>query len=210
MLAGREAWVQRHFPADYAAIDLETTGLYPSACQVIEIGVVTRRDGAVSASSVLVRPGVPVPEGVTGITGITDEMLAQRGVSPAEACRWLADTVGGLPLVGHNCLRYDGPVLDRMSGLHGQPGAYPLERFRDTMALFKGMKMGYWPNPQESHLEWAMSILNLRVSGLRTNLGLACQEMGVGMDNTLKHRAGGDAALTQKLFEKLRQKFLRV
>ncbi len=117
--------------------------------------------------------------------------------------------MGSLPLVGHNCLRYDGPVLDRLAGEHGHQGAYPLERFRDTMALFKGMKLGYFPKPDERHLDWALAMLDLRVSGLRSNLGLACQEMSVGMDNTLKHRAGGDAALTQKLFEKLRQRYLR-
>ncbi|MSQ07342.1 MAG: 3'-5' exonuclease [Dehalococcoidia bacterium] len=209
MLQDRAELILQHFPVNYAAIDLETTGLDPSLCQVIEIGVVTRRDGAVSASSVLVRPGVPVPEGVVGITGITDQLIAQRGIAPSEACRWLVDTVGSLPLVGHNCIKYDGPVLARLSAEHGQPGAYPLERFRDTMALFKGLKMGYLPKPGEPHLEWALSILDVRVSGLRINLGLACQEMGVGMDNTLKHRAGGDAALTQKLFEKLRQRYSR-
>jgi DNA polymerase III epsilon subunit-like protein len=202
-------WIDRHFPTNYAAIDLETTGLDLAACQVIEIGVVTYRDGAIKAASVLVRPGVPVPDAVVALTGITDLMIGQRGISPAEACQWLATTVGDLPLVGHNCLKYDGPVLERMSGEQGRGGAYPLERFRDTMALFKGLKLGYRPNRDELHLDWALSVLNQRVAGLRTNLGLACHEMGVGMDHTLKHRAGGDAALTQKLFEKLRQRYLR-
>lgn len=199
-------WLSKHFPTNYAAIDLETTGLNVHLCDVIEVGVVTYVDGVVRADSILVNPGVPVPEDVQAITHITNEMVQQRGLSLADAADWLALTVGNLPLVGHNCIQYDGPVLERFSNNHGWAGEYPLERFRDTMALFKGLKMGQLPRKEDEHVPWALEVLGKKVYGLRTNLGLASKQMGVGM-NVLKHRAAGDAALTQKLFEKLRAEY---
>lgn len=194
-----------HFPADYAAIDLETTGLDPTSCHVIEIGVTTCVNNAVVTSSILVQ-GASVPPDVTHLTGITDEMVAQRGISMPDAIDWLLMHTGNLMLVGHNCIKYDAPIIAKLGG----SDAYPIDRFRDTMALFKAMRMGYPLRAQDNvHHEWANKVLNERVYGLKTNLTLACQEMGVGLDRAIKHRAGTDAALTQKLFEKLRERYSR-
>ena len=194
--------LQCHFPADYAAIDLETTGLDYTSCHVIEIGVTVYLNGGVATDSVLVK-GAAVPPDVTNLTGITNEMITQRGIDAQDAADWLLMHTGNLLLVGHNCLRYDAPIIARLYG----GDIYPLDRFRDTMALFKAMRMGYPLQEQDIHRKWADKVLDERVYGLKTNLALACQEMGVGLDRAIKHRAGTDAALTQKLFEKLRERY---
>src|SRR5712692_6374987 len=90
-------------PANYAVFDLETTGLQPATCQIIEIGWCVVRDGRpAQPRAVLVRCESGVPFVVQNLTGITPAMLAAHGVDLADALDlFLADTAG-MPLVGHN------------------------------------------------------------------------------------------------------------
>ena len=60
-----------------ACVDLETTGGAAAQDRIIEIGVVLLDDGAVVEEwSSLVNPGCNVPRGVTALTGIDSDMLA--------------------------------------------------------------------------------------------------------------------------------------
>lgn len=64
------------FPSDYSVIDIETTGLDPSFCEIIEISAVKYSSGQKTGSfSTLVRPCNPVDDYITALTGITNEML---------------------------------------------------------------------------------------------------------------------------------------
>ena len=57
--------------------DLETTGLDPNSCQIIEIGAVKIVNGAcVETFQTLVNPKEPISAEITNITHITDEMVA--------------------------------------------------------------------------------------------------------------------------------------
>ena len=83
---------------DYLALDLETTGLSPDKDRVIEIGAVKYHEGKRKEQySCLVRIGMPLPERITKLTGITQEMLAE-GVSEQEAnlppiCQYCLDII---------------------------------------------------------------------------------------------------------------------
>jgi DNA polymerase III subunit epsilon len=60
----------------FAFVDLETTGVSPSADRVTEIGVVrVDRGRIVDEWSSLVDPGVPIPAEIQALTGITNEMV---------------------------------------------------------------------------------------------------------------------------------------
>ncbi|MBQ8185059.1 MAG: 3'-5' exonuclease [Lachnospiraceae bacterium] len=88
----------------YVALDLETTGLYPSTDRILEIGAVKVVEGKeVGTLSVLVNPGRQVSEHITRLTGITDEM-ALGGMVYEEAVHQLVEFCGDLPLLGHNIL----------------------------------------------------------------------------------------------------------
>jgi DNA polymerase III epsilon subunit family exonuclease len=70
--------------------DFETTGLYPSIDQIIEIGAillerVNNQYKIVEELSLLVIPDKPLPLKIIEITNITDEMLLRDGVSQIEA-----------------------------------------------------------------------------------------------------------------------------
>lgn len=84
------------------ALDLETTGLDPKKDAVIEIGA-RRFDGPrVEAEwTKLINPNRHIPEFITGLTGISDEMVRQApGIR--EVLDELAAFIGDAPILGHN------------------------------------------------------------------------------------------------------------
>jgi predicted DnaQ family exonuclease/DinG family helicase len=86
---------------EYAALDLETTGLDPARDRVIEVGAVAFTPDRVSATMErLVDPGRAVPETVLRLTGIRQEEL--RGAASADsALRELSEFLRGRQPVGH-------------------------------------------------------------------------------------------------------------
>lgn len=63
---------------NYTALDLETTGLNPKYDKIIEVGAVKVRNGKIiDRFQQLVRPGIALPEKITGLTGITQEELLE-------------------------------------------------------------------------------------------------------------------------------------
>ena len=86
---------------EYAALDLETTGLDPARDRVIEVGAVAfTPDHVLGTMERLVDPGRPVPEAVLRLTGIRQDEL--RGASSAGiALRELSDFLRGRQPVGH-------------------------------------------------------------------------------------------------------------
>ena len=60
----------------FVAIDIETTGLSPIACKIIEIAAVRfYRGKPTKVFQTLINPGVNIPFKITQLTGINDEML---------------------------------------------------------------------------------------------------------------------------------------
>jgi predicted DnaQ family exonuclease/DinG family helicase len=86
---------------EYAALDLETTGLDPARDRVIEVGAVAFTPERISDTMErLVDPGRAVPEMVLRLTGIKPEEL-RGAASPEVALRELAEFLRGRQPVGH-------------------------------------------------------------------------------------------------------------
>ncbi len=88
--------------SDYTAIDLETTGLDPSFCEIIEFGAIRYRDGSeITRFQSLVKPTNQIPAFVEDLTGITNDMVsdspALHEILPAFLC-----FVGDDVVLGHN------------------------------------------------------------------------------------------------------------
>ena len=86
----------------YVALDLETTGLSPESCEIIEVGAVKfDLDGELESFQTFVRPRGRVPLFVHRLTGIGAEDL-KRAPAFAEIAPELTSFLDGLPVVAHN------------------------------------------------------------------------------------------------------------
>jgi ATP-dependent DNA helicase DinG len=84
------------------ALDIETTGLDPQADAILEIGA-RRFDGhrVEDEWTSLINPGRHIPEFISGLTGITDEMVRQAP-KIRDVLDELAAFIGDSPILGHN------------------------------------------------------------------------------------------------------------
>lgn len=114
----------------FIVFDIETTGLSPQTCGITEIGAVRFEAGEVTdVFDTFVNPGMPIPENIVNLTGITDQMVASAPV-PAEAVKSFLEFAGDSMLVAHNAnfdisfirkvaseskQRFDNPYLDTVS-----------------------------------------------------------------------------------------------
>jgi DNA polymerase III subunit epsilon len=90
-------------PERFVVLDLETTGLDPDANEIIEMGAirVNRGTGSMESLSLLVRPRQPIPALITGLTGITQQMVDEEGHSLEDALARFLHFIGNLPLVAY-------------------------------------------------------------------------------------------------------------
>ena len=123
----------------FIALDTETTGLDPLTDDIIEFGAVKYTAGEpVDSMSLLLKPSGNIPEEITRITGITDEMVAD---SPhyAEKHEEIRDFLGTHPLVAHN-VEFDAGMLESHYQKAGDEP--PENRLYDT--LFLSRTFVYW------------------------------------------------------------------
>jgi DNA polymerase-3 subunit epsilon len=95
-----------------AFVDIETTGGYPGVHRVIDVAVIGMTGDRVDFEwQTLVNPGVRVPFGITALTGIDDEMLADA--PPFErVAKELRERLEGRVFVAHN-VRFDYGFIRR-------------------------------------------------------------------------------------------------
>jgi DNA polymerase-3 subunit epsilon len=161
----------------FCVLDLETTGGSPQADAITEIGAVKVRGGEVLGTfQTLIDPGLPVPEPIAVLTGITESMLVTapsvHAVLPA-----LSEFVGGAVLVGHN-VRFDAAFLDAALAADGRP-RLGIHRV-DTAMLARRLLRDDMPN---------------------CKLGTLAE--GLALDHRPCHRALDDALATVDLLHRL-------
>ncbi len=87
---------------DYVVFDLETTGFYPDSCEIIEIGALKYKNNTlVDEFNVLIKPSTPIPDTITSITGITNEMVSTAESINTVLPKFL-DFIEDLTLIAHN------------------------------------------------------------------------------------------------------------
>jgi DNA polymerase-3 subunit epsilon len=175
-------------------VDFETTGRDAEVDRVIEIGLVTFEKGkVVSRESLLVNPGVPIPEESRAVHGITDEELAGAPDFAAVIPRVLELMQGKIP-VAYNASFDRGFLLAELGrvGPEGMtPGDMPPAARDDVV----------WVDP----LVWAREILKELQS---RRLGDVAKHLGVPLEQA--HRAAGDAEATGRVLLALAPQMPRV
>ena len=90
------------FEDEFIVFDLETTGLSPLNCKITEIGAVKIRGGEVlERYNTFVNPECPIPEEITRLTSITDEMVADARTIK-EVLPEFFEFIGNRLLIAHN------------------------------------------------------------------------------------------------------------
>ena len=167
------------FPQQYTVLDLETTGLDYGRDQIIEIGALRVRNGAVESTFCrLVRQERPLPAEVTALTGITDEMLTENGQALDAALSALAEFVGSDRLLCWNA-SFDQTFLQLGCSRCGIP--IIRNKAEDVLTLAR---------------KTAKDLANYRLATVAQHFGIDCS--GV-------HRALTDCYLTHAVFTKLNE-----
>ncbi|MBQ7596713.1 MAG: 3'-5' exonuclease, partial [Clostridia bacterium] len=90
------------FPADYTVIDIETSGLSPEECEIIEISAVkVRNDKITDTFSQLIKPERRISAFITSLTGITNDMV-KYAPDIKSVITDFADFIGSDILLGYN------------------------------------------------------------------------------------------------------------
>ena len=119
--------------------DLETTGVDVSEDRIVQIGAVYWRDGkrVGPRRSMLVNPGMPIPEEASQIHGISDAMVADAPAFDKVGAKFVehlmgSENGGAMPIVcGYNALRFDVPLLNAELTRHGAEYQVNLETVLD-------------------------------------------------------------------------------
>jgi ATP-dependent DNA helicase DinG len=104
---------------EYVVIDTETTGFDAKNCAIIEIAAVKWDKGLIKEGfTSLINPGQPIPEEISDITGITDEMVKEQPLIQDVIPR-LEKFIGDAVLVAHNA-PFDKSFMDNVWSLENQ------------------------------------------------------------------------------------------
>ncbi len=162
----------------YAILDIETTGGSPKTEKITEIAIFFH-DGneVVGEWCTLINPEKPIPYFITGLTGITNEMVSD---APRffEVAKELVEKTENHILVGHN-IQFD------YSFIKSEYRRLGFDYQRDTLCTIKLTRKCFPGYPSYG-------------------LGKICKELGIEIRG--RHRAAGDALATVRLFEMVREK----
>lgn len=139
---------------DFCAIDLETTGVNPAFDRIVEIGAVRfRTDGSSEEFQTFVNPGIPIPENVIRIHGITDGMV-EGAPSINDILDDFYDFFRGAVLVIQNP-RFDLSFIER--AFHVRDGSSPELKAIDTVRLAQ-RHFPALPNHKLSTMSWHLGL----------------------------------------------------
>jgi DNA polymerase-3 subunit epsilon len=157
----------------YAIVDIETTGGFPSQHGITEIGIVLHNGTEIEGKyETLVNPHQPIPPFVANMTGISDAMVA---VAPSfeVVAPYIYNLLKDRVFVAHN-VNFDYSFVKH----HLQEAGFHLQTpklctIRLSRKVFPGFR--------------------------KYGLGHLCRELGIEIEN--RHRAAGDALATTKVLD---------
>ncbi len=159
----------------YVVFDLETTGLDAKCEKITEIGAVKIENGIITKTfSALVNPLKPIPENITDLTGINDEMVKDCPDISKVMPNFL-EFCGGAVMVAHNAKFDTSFVMEECIKL----GLEFNNRIMDTVEISKEIF------PEEK----------------KHNLAVLCERLEISLEN--HHRAVDDATATAEAFIKM-------
>lgn len=159
----------------YAIVDIETTGGYADHHRITEIAIYLHDGLSITDEyHTLINPGRSIPYFITGLTGITSEMVSDAPTF-AEVAHELLDFLKGRVFVAHNA-HFDYSFLRK--------------EFEEVGIQWNTKKL------------CTVRLSRKIVPGLNSySLGRLAESLGVKIKD--RHRAGGDAEATARIFDLL-------
>ena len=170
---------------DFIYLDLETTGLLYKEDGIIELAAVRFRDGQeVDCFHTYINPGREIPDRITQLTGITQEMI-KDAPQFHEVCREILDFIGSDVLMAHH-ISFDYAFLKR-AVINYAPSDWVKENGFER----KGID--------------TLKIARVFLPALESrSLGALCDHYKIPID---AHKAEEDARATALLYGKLWEEF---
>lgn len=166
------------FTDTFTVFDIETTGLSAANNHITEIGAVKVKEGkTLDVFCTFVDPGEHIPENITELTGITDEMVRGAPTEP-DAVKSFLDFAGDDMLIAHNA-GFDTSFIRRVCEQNDIPFTNP---YLDTVAMSR-----YVNSDLKKH-----------------KLDTLANYFGLGEFN--HHRASDDAEMLAAIFFKMTDK----
>jgi len=160
----------------YAILDVETTGLNPAGERMTEIAVYLHDGNRITDEfQTLINPEKKIPYQITNLTGINNKMVSD---SPrfCDVAKEIVEITEGRIIVGHN-VSFD---------------------YRFIRQEFKRLYYDF-----KRKILCTKQLSRKLIPGKASyGLGSLCKDLNIS--NESRHRAGGDALATVKLFEHLR------
>lgn len=165
----------RNFESVYAIVDIETTGGYAENHRVTEVAII-HHDGMqiTHRYQTLINPGRRVPLFITGLTGITNEMVREAPLFE-DVAEELYEQLKEKVFVAHNAHFDYGFLRSEFEQAGIQWSARKLCTVKLSRKIFPGL---------DSY-----------------SLGRLAESLGITIED--RHRAGGDAEATARIFDLL-------
>ena len=162
---------------EYAIVDIETTGGFGARNKITEIAVIIHNGKKeLDRFSTLVDPQAYIPDNITALTGITNQMV--EGAPPFfEVAKKVWEMTENRTFVAHN-VGFDYNIIRN--------------EFKELGAKFQRKKL--------CTVRLAKKVFPNKSS---YSLGTLCESLGIPINN--RHRALGDTEATALLFEKIFQ-----
>lgn len=166
---------------DYCVVDLETTGVFVSSSEIIEISAIkVRGNQIVDEFSTLVNPNRHIPAEATAVNHITDDMVKEAPLLINVIDPFLSFIQNDV-IVGYNNAAFDMNIIyDRVLALKGTPFA------NEYIDLLHAARRS--------------------INGLE-NYKLETISKHYGLDTEGEHRASKDCYLTKGCYDKLYEEF---
>lgn len=197
--------------------DLETTGFVAPEAKILEIGCMIvpiswKNNEEPKLMHWVLDNKVEIPERITEITGITQEIIDTEGREPKDCIREFLNIVTHAEKnITHNGVRFDIPFLvETVKDVLGEEVNTELlyqtlkSTCFDTAVHYKAQKIGAVQGEGEHFYNFAERVMSVRAYGVKFNLGLCCQEEEIEVGE--QHRAIADVELTYELYKKINQK----
>ncbi len=170
-----EGCTDRSVDDEIVIFDVETTGFNPSSCRLTEIGAVKLKNlEVVEEFQTFVDPEQPIPENITQLTGITQEMVADAP-KEKEAVEMFMKFCGDAPVAAHNA-KFDMSFITAVSDRH---------------------RLGFRPHSIDTLAMCQSLISNIKNHKLNT----VADYFGLG--DFGHHRANEDARMLSLIYQKL-------